>query len=295
MKVKLRVPATSANLGPGFDTLGVALSLYNRFEFDTDCEGVAVSGCAPEFAGEDNLAVRAWRAVEALAGARPSGLRLQIDARVPVARGLGSSATLLAAGAAAANIALGRPLDDSALLTLIAGMEGHPDNVAPALLGGLRASILRDGRALSVEYPVHPSLGFCALVPDSEVSTAQARRALPPSVPLRDAARTLSSLALLLRALETGDAALLPWALDDRLHQPWRRKLIPDYDLAEASAKELGGALCISGSGSTLLCILPAAEVPSFAAAMQQRLSGSPHGWRALPLQADLSGTTEES
>ena len=171
MSVRIAVPATSANLGPGFDVLGLALSLHNVFEFDAQAEGLSITGCDPAYAGEDNLAVAAWRAVERRAGAKPSGIRLHIETNVPVARGLGSSATLLAAGALAANYFLGAPLGQDEILSILTELEGHPDNVAPALLGGLRGSMAVDGRVLCAEYPVHPGFGFCALIPNFETST----------------------------------------------------------------------------------------------------------------------------
>ena len=294
MKLRLRAPATSANLGPGFDVLGVALNLYNRFAFDTDCDGLQISGCDPAYATEENLAVQAWRAVEARLGARPCSLRLDIAAGVPVARGLGSSATLLAAGAAAANCAYGEPFSREELLEIIAAIEGHPDNVAPALLGGLRASRMADGQVLSVDCPVAPSLGFCALVPNFETRTEDARRVVPRQVALPDAVYNLSCLALTLRALETGDMALLSAALDDRLHQPWRRDLIHEYARVEAAAQARGAALCISGSGSTLLALLPAAETAAFATAVGTGLADSAYGWRAYPLQVDRQGVVFE-
>ena len=183
MSVRIAVPATSANLGPGFDVLGLALSLHNVFEFDAQAEGLSITGCDPAYAGEDNLAVAAWRAVERRAGAKPSGIRLHIETNVPVARGLGSSATLLAAGALAANYFLGAPLGQDEILSILTELEGHPDNVAPALLGGLRGSMAVDGRVLCAEYPVHPGFGFCALIPNFETSTRDARRPRPSAEP----------------------------------------------------------------------------------------------------------------
>ncbi len=291
MSIRLRVPATSANLGPGFDVLGVALSMYNYFEFDVIPSGVEITGCNPDFANEENYAILAWRAVEKKIGAAPSGIRLKISSEVPVARGLGSSATLLAAGAEAANHHYGDPLSDMDLLEIITAIEGHPDNVAPALLGGLRASMMTDGRVFCMEYPVHPALGFCALVPNFETTTHEARGVLPKEVPFADAVFNLSRLAVMLRAMETGDLADLGATMADKLHQPYRKALIHEYDFVRQTALELGAsAFCISGSGSTLMALLPVAETKDFARKIEKKLAASPYAWRAYPLAIDTEG-----
>ena len=291
MSVRIAVPATSANLGPGFDVLGLALSLHNVFEFDAQAEGLSITGCDPAYAGEDNLAVAAWRAVERRAGAKPSGIRLHIETNVPVARGLGSSATLLAAGALAANYFLGAPLGQDEILSILTELEGHPDNVAPALLGGLRGSMAVDGRVLCAEYPVHPGFGFCTLIPNFETSTRDARRVLPGQVPFSDATANLARLALTLRALETGDAEMLGAAMDDRLHQPYRKQLIHEYDRVRALALANGAAaFCISGSGSTLLSVVRAEEAETFAERMESALDECLYGGRALALHPVFDG-----
>ena len=261
MSVRIAVPATSANLGPGFDVLGLALSLHNVFEFDAQAEGLSITGCDPAYAGEDNLAVAAWRAVERRAGARPSGIRLHIETNVPVARGLGSSATLLAAGALAANYFLGAPLGQDEILSILTELEGHPDNVAPALLGGLVVSAMEAGNVHFARCPLSPVWQFLALIPDTELETQKARAVLPAAVPRSDAVFNIGHAALLLRALETGDGALLRFALDDRLHQPYRLSLIPGAEAARKIALDAGAdGLCISGAGSTLLVIAREAE-----------------------------------
>lgn len=291
MSIAIRVPATSANLGPGFDVLGIALSLYNTFEFEKIPSGLEITGCAPEYAGEDNLCVQAWRAVEQRLGVEPSGIRLHISGDVPVARGLGSSATLLTAGAVAANAFLGGQLSDQALLNLLTELEGHPDNVAPALLGGLRASMVREGEVLCGEYPVHPDIGFCALIPNFETVTHEARGVLPKQVDFRDAVYDLSRLALMLRAFEQGDLERLGAAMEDCLHQPYRKPLIHEYDRVRAAAMDCGAAaFCISGSGSTLLSVVGASEAEAFARRMDAVLAGSAYAWRAVALEIDRQG-----
>ena len=252
--MKFRVPATTGNTGPGFDSVGLAFTLYARFEAELLPAGqLAISGCEAKYQNEENLAVQAFRAVEKRLGVRPAGLKLHIDTDVPISRGLGSSATLLAAGAFAANALHGAPLDKEMLLDVTTQMEGHPDNAAPALYGGLCASVVgEDGRVLCVRYPVAPSVRFAALIPDFPLATAEARRVLPASIPRADAVFNISRTAILMRGMEMGDYVLLSAALDDRLHTPYRKALIHDFDFVRAQALEAGArALVISGAGPT--------------------------------------------
>lgn len=293
--MKLRVPATTGNAGPGFDSTGLAFTLYARFEAELLRAGkLEISGCEACYQNEENLAVQAFRAVERRIGAHPSGLKLRIETDVPISRGLGSSATLLVAGAFAANALYGNPLDKGALLDIVTAMEGHPDNVAPALYGGLCASVVReDGRVLCVNYPVSSGVKFTALIPGFPLSTAEARRALPKAVPLKDVVFNISRTALLMRGMEAGDYDLLSIALDDRLHMPYRKGLIHDFDFVRQQSLAAGArALIISGAGPTLLALHPDPE--AFAPQIEARLSALAHKWRAVPLDVDTEGTVED-
>lgn len=287
MPLRIRVPATSANIGPGFDTLGCALSLYNYFEFSF-ADTTVIEGCPPEYAGEDNLALVAFRAAEKCAGRNPCGVKIKIETNVPVARGLGSSAALLVGGAVGANLLLGLGLSQNELLATVTTLEGHPDNVAPALLGGFTATMMQDGLPVAVNFPVHAGLRFCALVPDFETSTKEARAVLPTTVARADAVFTSSHVALLLSALATGDTALLGAALHDRLHEPYRRALIHEFDAVSSAAHACGAhAFFISGSGSTCMAIYTDVGFPD---AMRRQLAPLSHAWQILPLDLDRSG-----
>ncbi len=284
----IRAPASSANLGPGFDCLGLALKLYDEIDFNKG-DKLSISGCPEEFRGGDNLAYRGFLSALSAAGRGPEAVQIRfLRQDIPVSRGLGSSAALTAAGALAANELYSLGLTRQELVTAAAMVEGHPDNVAPALLGGLTASAMVDGRAVTASWRLSERLKFTVLVPDFELSTQLARAALPKLAPLSDAVFNISRTALLLKALETGDVALLSAGLDDRLHQPYRRPLIPGCDEARRLALELGAAgFCISGAGSALLCIAADEEFSGrMAAAMAERIPG----WRALPLEPDLHG-----
>ena len=285
--VKIRVPATTANLACGFDTLGCALNIYNTLSFEK-ADKLSFSGCAEEFANADNLAWQGFRAVYEHLGQTASDVHISISADIPVCRGMGSSAAMIAAGAVAANEMTGAKLSREELLSIVTPIEGHPDNLAPALLGGLTASLMADGRVRCAHYPVAPELRFTVLYPDYTLSTHLARAALPGEVPFGDAVFDISRLALLPKALAEGDEELLSLCLRDKLHQPYRRSLIHGYGEVEAAAESLGcRAVCVSGAGPSILCVT---KDETFAHRMQELVSGLAHSWTVLALQVDNDG-----
>ena len=285
----VRVPASSANLGPGFDSFGIAWQLYNEISFQLSDE-TEILGCAEGYQNEENLALRAYRRVLERCGIREEGgvsIRFGKTA-IPVSRGLGSSAALITAGVMAANELYGLGLSRDELFLLATEVEGHPDNVAPALYGGLSVSAMAGGQAVTRRFPVSDRLFFTALIPPFELSTALARSVLPETVSRTDAIFNVSRGALLLRALEDGDAELLSFAMDDRLHQSYRASLIDGFSAARAEAQECGAAaICISGAGPTLLCV---ADRPDFPARMETALSMALPGWELRALLPDLDG-----
>ena len=287
--MKFRIPASSANLGPGFDCFGIAWQCYNEIEFIPREEGLVVSGCEEKYCNEDNLAYKAYRAVMAWAGQRESGLEIRFGRTdIPVSRGMGSSAALIVGGVVAANAIHGLELSGSELLAIATSVEGHPDNIAPALFGGFTVSAMDGIAAITTHFPISEKLFFTLLIPDFELSTELARRVLPVNVSRQDAIFNISRSALLIKALERGDRQLMRIALEDKLHQPYRTKLINGYDSAEAAAKKLDAmGICISGAGSTLLCI---ADRPEFSAEMEKELKESLPGWKVLGVKPDLQG-----
>lgn len=288
-KVTVRVPATSANLGPGFDTLGCALTLYNTLTFERSAK-TEVFGCEPRFSGEDNLALVAFRRTCEAAGVTPPPVRLTLSADVPVSRGLGSSATLIVGGAVAADALMSLRLDREALLAVANAMEGHPDNVAPALYGGLVASLQEKGQPYAIPLSLADGLHFCAFVPDYEVRTHDARDVLPKTVPFFDATFNAAHVAVLVAALAEGRDDLIRLSLRDRLHQPYRRPLMAEYGEVEAAALSAGAvAFFLSGSGSTLMALYRDA---AFVEKMKNSLAALSHGWRVLPLALDREGAS---
>lgn len=287
--MKFRIPASSANLGPGFDCFGIAWQCYNEIEFIPREEGLVISGCAEKYRNEDNLAYKAYHAAMTWAGQRESGLEIRFGRTdIPVSRGMGSSATLIVGGVVAANAIHGLELSGSELLAIATSVEGHPDNIAPALFGGFTVSAMDGIAAVTTHFPISEKLFFTLLIPDFELSTELARSVLPEAVSRQDAIFNISRSALLIKALERGDRQLMRIALEDKLHQPYRTKLIQGFETAEAAAKNLEAmGICISGAGSTLLCI---ADRPEFSAEMEEALKESLPGWKVLGVKPDLQG-----
>lgn len=287
-RVTIRVPATTANLGPGFDAFGCALSLYTDVTFEETDEGLEITGCDEAFTGPDNLAYTAYCAVLASFSEEVRGLKIHIDAHIPVCRGLGSSAALLVAGAIGANMLHGNKLSTQGLLNITNAMEGHPDNLAPAFFGGLTASMVDNGLPVCVNFPLHPDWEFLALVPDFTLPTTVAREALPNEYVRADAVYNIAHGALVLKALELGDEKLLRNAMQDRLHQPYRKSMIPDYEKIEALVRTTGAAFCLSGAGPTLLCIT---RNPGLQERLESKLNAvTEHAWQMLPLHVEFQG-----
>lgn len=287
MKVTVRVPATSANLGPGFDSLGIALSLYNKFEFTTKEKGLSFSGCDRKYQNEYNLCYVAFKKVAEAANKEVCGLHIALSCDIPVARGLGSSATLIAAGAVAANKILNCGFTKFQLIKICTPIEGHADNLAPAILGGFTASMLHEGSLYTVNYPVSEKLNFFALIPDFETKTSTARSVLPKIYSRGDAVYNLSHVAVLIKALEIGSISLLIPALNDKIHQPYRASLINGFDSAKAAAKSAGAPIFfISGSGSTCMCI----SDKDITDDLKKNFKSLPNNWKVYHLAVDFNG-----
>ena len=286
--VTIRVPATTANMGPGFDAFGCALQLYTDVTFEeTEC-GLEITGCDEEFTGPDNLAYVSYCAVLASLSEEIRGVKIHIDAHIPICRGLGSSAALLVAGAMGANVLRGNRLSTQGLLNITNAMEGHPDNLAPAFFGGLTAAMVDNGLPVAVSFPLHPEWEILALVPDFTLPTVKARAVLPEQVSRADAIYNISHGAMVLKALELGDEKLLHNAMRDKLHQPYRKSLVADYEAIESLARTYGVGFCLSGAGPTLLCIT---RNKSIREKLEAKLpTVTTHDWTIMPLHIDFEG-----
>ncbi len=278
-KVKIQVPATTANLGPGFDCIGAALSLYNKFAFspltsDSIAVKIAVTGkeSARVTTDETNLAYQAFAKFYTHLGKTPPPVLIEIDLDVPLARGLGSSATAIVGGLVGANQLAGAPLGETALMELAIAIEGHPDNVVPALLGGCRlaATAGTSGSQWAIaDILWHPDILPVVAIPDFELSTAEARKVLPAEYSRADAIFNTARLGLLVRALESGRGDWLGVAMQDKIHQPYRQTLIKGYEEVRSAALTAGAwEMVISGAGPTLLALTSPATAPAVVAAM---------------------------
>ncbi len=300
--IKITVPASSANLGAGFDALGIALTLYNRaWMAEADgtpenpaCRIEATDG-APIPTDESNLIYQTARGLFERCGRPFRGLYIRQENNIPMTRGLGSSSACLVAGLLGANTLLGSPLSPGDLGDLAAELEGHPDNTAPALLGGLVTAVMDGGRVHTVSVPVSDRIRFALFIPDFELKTEVARRVLPAQVSRQDAVYNLSRTALMTAALFSGSLENLRVAVQDRLHQPYRFPLIAGAERVFYTAYGLGAyAVAISGAGPSILAIIDrGAEDFAPKAEEALRAEGLP-GWQVRVLGCDPHGARVE-
>ena len=291
MRVHVRVPATSANLGPGFDALGLALTLHNEIVAEERDEGEGANRLALD-AG--NVVARGVKLAYEAAGRPFKGCALACVNRIPTARGLGSSAAAWVGGLVAGNTLLGSPLSRDALLGLAARAEGHPDNVAAAIFGGLTVSCGTPQGVTAVTLPVTKSLAWVVLVPEVTSATADARTLLPRSVPREDAVFNVQRVALLLAGLQAALPAALAVALEDRLHQPYRLKLFPWMPQVATAARAAGALGCVlSGAGPSLLAVV-AGDGGSVGRAMEEALGRAGLRGTARILEVDAVGASSK-
>lgn len=257
--VKIKVPATTANCGPGFDSIGIACTYYNELEItelDTDAIELDVTGEGQGTipATRDNIVIRAMDKVFDRVGYTCKGIRLKMHNRIPLARGLGSSAAAIVGGLFAANELSGGNLTRHDLFEMATEMEGHPDNVAPAIFGGITVSMMEGTKPSYIRFMPPKPLYLIVAIPRFRLATKKARSVLPKEVPHEDAVFNLSRTAMLITALSHGKYNFLPQALEDKLHQPYREPLIKGMVDVVIGAKEKGAYGCvISGAGPSLI------------------------------------------
>lgn len=264
-RARIRVSATSANVGVGYDCLGLALDLYADFNFERS-EELVIDGCPERFRGEDNLVWTSYLEACRQLYVKPTPLHITIDSPIPLSGGLGSSSACVVAGVVAAQILSGEAFNEEQALNIACNIEGHPDNVAPALLGGLVSSFVDRGITHSLRFDISDKLCFVAIAPPYEVRTSDARRVMPEMVSTQTAIWQIGHCVAAVHALKEGDCELLAAACNDMLHEPYRAKLIPDYEALKRTCLAAGAAtFLISGSGSTMLAVCdgeePAARV----------------------------------
>ena len=295
---RITVPASSANLGPGFDCMGVALTLYNTVTLAPSLAlSIRVTGeSATRIArNQRNLVYATYARTMERWGLEPQPIRLVQENRVPSTRGLGSSSTAIVAGILSAYAMAGREVDREEALSLATLAEGHPDNVAPAILGGFTVSFFDGANTYSIRQDVPSEVVFVALVPDFELSTRKAREVLPKEVSQADAVFNLSRGAYLSAAMMAGDVKKAAAAMEDRLHQNQRSVLIPGYGIIADAARSAGAmAVYLSGAGPTMMALVEGDRVKGFTIQMRSALEQLSNHWRILPLSVCNGGARLE-
>ena len=271
MKVSVKTPATIANLGPGFDSFGLALPLYNIVSIEETVlpgSGIEINIINEKNNDEHNLndipkdkTNIVYKAIELLynfIGQTPNELKITIKTQIPISRGLGSSSSVIVGGLIAANELLGRPADEKVLLSIATEIEGHPDNITPAFKGGITmASWEEDGSVIYKKLPWSDEWKLMVCIPDYELNTEISRSVLPKEVPLKDAVFNLKRSAMFIDALYNKDSELLKFALKDKLHQPYREKLVPGLSDIINNLKHVNGVIgtVLCGAGPAILII----------------------------------------
>lgn len=299
-KIKIKVPATSANCGPGFDSLGFACNLYNFFTFEIISEGLTleVIGEGEDLltASPENLAFLAFFKIWDKKSKSKIGLKLTMENNIPLSRGLGSSSTAIVAGLIAANELTGKTFSKEDILKFATDIEGHPDNVAPAIFGNFTVSYIDELSKIAKSIVIKPEkeLKFVAIVPDTPLSTKKAREVLPKKISHKDAVFNVSRVAVLITSLLTGEYNNLAVGLEDKLHQPYRLPLIKCSELVFNRSKKLGAyATTISGAGSTLMAYLPTnLDAKGFGEDVTFYLKENQYNAKYFVLKLDTEGAT---
>ena len=291
MKVKVKVPATSANLGSGFDVAGLALTLYNTFTFELSEDGLNIKGCPEQFCNENNLTYQAFKRAAEVCGLEYQGVNIECSGEVPYTRGLGSSSTCIVAGIVGAFAFKDKVEERQEILELATSIEGHPDNVAPAIFGGVTVSVMEEDNVLTLNIPVKHDYRFVALIPPFTLSTEQSRAVLPQILPRKDAIKNVSHLALMVASLINGYDEGLKLGFKDRLHQPYRGDLIAGFDeimaVLEKDEQVLGAYL--SGAGPTIMAVIHADDRMGVVR-IKEKLGDLIKDWRVNKLELDNRG-----
>ncbi len=287
--IQVRVPATSANVGCGFDTLGVALTVYNTFCFQEIQAGYEFINCTEDFNNEKNLVYTSFLTTLQVLNKKVKGIQITFSCDIPMAGGLGSSSTCVVAGIYGAFGITNTPIDKEVILKIATDIEGHPDNVSPAIYGGLTASCMVDQKAISMHYNIDSRFHFLAIYPNFETLTSEARKVLPKRITFEDALYNVSRVAIVLKAFENYDVEVLSKVMGDRLHEPYRKSLIHEYDKVKEICRKWD-SICffISGSGSTLMNVMHQANSIK---QIQHELNTLQYDWKVLALQVDQQGS----
>ena len=291
--IKVKVPATTANIGSGFDCLGIALTLYNEFVIEEIEEGLVIEGCDEKYKNEDNLVYRSIKRCFNEANYNERGLKITINTKIPESRGLGSSASCIIAGVVGANEIMNRPFNNDNILRLATEIEGHPDNVVPAFLGNTVVSLYEKDRVYYNKINLAKELKFCALIPEFTLSTEKSREVLPKSVSYKDAVFNVGRVATMISAFSNGNLELITLGCEDRLHQQYRGGLIEDYDKIVDECRKYSIGTFLSGAGPTVMNIIKEDDM-SFSSNINKYLATLNKKWSVLELNVDSTGVMTE-
>lgn len=290
--IKVKVPATTANMGPGFDSIGMALQIYNIVyaeEIPSGLEIIIQEGSKDISTDETNLVYKTILKFYEIIGQEVPGMRLIQQDHIPHTRGLGSSAACIVAGLHIANAMSHSFFSKEELVQIAAQIEGHPDNTTPAILGGMTIGAMDDTDMKYVKVKVAENITFAVMIPDFTLSTELAREVLPAQIPLQDGVFNASRAALLAASMITGDVDNLPMAMQDRFHEPYRKHLIPNMEeIMDQSLSHGAKGVFLSGAGPTLIAVIK--NVVAFRREMVEYLGGLEDSWQVQMIQADQKG-----
>ncbi len=298
--IHIKIPATSANMGPGFDSIGVALELYNHLWVEAIPQGLKIEVKRKQEieipVDESNLIYQTMKYFYDQKGLILPGVHLIQEDYIPMVRGLGSSAACIVGGLIAANELAGRPCDKEELAQMAAKLEGHPDNSNPAIFGSMVVGALDEEKMMHVRLALPEDLVFATMVPSFPVSTAKARGVLPDGYTRGEVVFNVSRGALLVASIMSGKLENLSMAMEDKIHQPYRSQLIPNMDEIFQKAKTYGAlAAYLSGAGSTLMAMVKKEQSEQFQKHMSAYLNTLPDHWQLTLLKADLEGAKVET
>lgn len=291
--LEIIVPATSANIGPGFDCLGIALNLYNKFYIEEIEDGIEIIGCEDEFSSTNNLVYKSMKYFfdNVKCNHIPKGIKIDIKSNIPISRGLGSSASCIVAGVLAANHLSKSDLTKDELLKISTEIEGHPDNVAPALFGNMIVSIIDSNKIHYNIIKIPNVIKFAVMIPDFRLSTEKSRKVLPTMVSHSDAVFNIGRVSLLISAIMNQKFDLIKVGCQDKIHQDYRGSLIQGYDNIISYANELNSlGVFLSGAGPTIMSVINYDD-NNFINSMSTYLEGLESNWIIKDLKCNSFGS----
>ena len=289
--IRVRVPATSANMGPGFDSLGIAFKLFNEYEFSEINTGLVFEGIPEEFCNKENIIYEGMVKCFEKGDYKATGIKIKVIKQdVPISRGLGSSSSCIVAGLVGANCIMGNKFTTDELFNFAVEIEGHPDNVAPAMFGNMVVAVMHNEKAVYNKVNIKPGVKFIGLIPDFRLSTKEAREVLPKEISLKEGVYNIGRAALMVSCFSTGNYELLKYACDDMLHQNYRSKLINHYDEVYSKCYEFGALGCfLSGAGPTIMTIIRD-DNKNFLIGIKDYLKNNNINWGVVELEVDNHG-----